>query len=338
MNRLFFTMWILSFFLLFSCKSSSPSSAICDSWPAQTALIRELSDKGELAVALAAAHHFQDSIDKSCDDTIIKALAAIQLADAQTWYSLFYRRGFDTAGMYAAALQRFKGSNDSIVARIDNTVGFYYYVISLLNNTNRIDSAIPRLRNAIALYTSSGREKEAAYAYFNLGLCFQNNPDTTLNSIDTAELYFRASYALSDKLGDQRTNSYATRHLAAVHMDRKQYDSALHYAFRSYESREAIGLQFVQPYSLLLIGDIFKFTNADSAIRYHQLAAGYADRLNNAAGITAAYIALGDDYLAANDIVKAKQQYEQAATKTAALGYTEGHATAMKKIAELPHH
>lgn len=59
-------------------------------------------------------------------------------------------------------------------------------------------------------------------------------------------------------------------------MDRKQYGGALHYAYRSYDSRESIGLQFVQPYSLLLIGDIFKFT--------------------------------------------------------------EGHATAMKKIAELPHH
>lgn len=338
MNRLFFTLSIMIFFLVFGCKPASAPSAICDSWPAQTALIRELSDKGALDAALAAAHHFQDSINKSCDDTIIKALAAIQLADAQTWYSLFYRRGFDTAGMYAAALQRLKLNNDSILARIDNTTGFYYYVISLVNNTNRIDSAVPRLRNAIALYTKSGREREAAYAYFNLGLCFQNNPDTTLNSIDTAELYFRASYALSDKLGDQRTNSYATRHLAAVHMDRKQYDSALYYAFRSYESREAIGLQFVQPFSLLLIGDIFKFTNADSALHYHQLAAGYADRLNNAAGIAAAYIAVGDDYLAAKDIARAKQQYELAATKAAALGNTDGYQTAVKKVAELSHH
>jgi len=338
MNRLFFILCILSFPVVFGCKPSPTPSAICVSWPAQTTLIRELSDKGALTSAVAAAHHFYDSINKSCDDTIIKALAAVQLADAQTWYSLFYRRGFDTAGMYVAALQRFRINNDSILARIDNTTGFYYYVISFANNTNRIDSAVPRLRNAIALYTQSGREKEAAYVYFNLGLCFQNNPDTTRNSIDTAELYFRASYALSGKLDDQRTNSYATRHLAAVHMDRKQYDSALYYAFRSYESREAVGLQFVQPFSLLLIGDIFKFTNADSALRYHQEAAAYADRMNNAAGIAAAYIAVGDDYLAGKDIARAKRQYEMAAAKTAASGNTDGHETALKKLAELNHH
>lgn len=337
MIRLPFALYIVTLSLLFACKPA-PRSTICDSWPAQAALVQELSDKGELAAALAAAHHFKDSIDKSCDDTVLRALAAIQVAERQNWYALFLRQGFDTAAMFVKALQQFKTGNDSIAARIDNATGFYYYLISLVNNTNRIDSAIPRLRNAITLYNRSGRYLEAANAYFNLGLCFQNNPDTALNNVDTAELYFRASYTISEGLGDQRANSYATRHLAAVHMDRKQYDSALHYAFKSYASREAIGLQFVQPYSLLLIGDIFNYTNKDSAIHYHQLAAGYADRMNNAAGIAAAYITLGDDYAASHDVVKARQAYEQAAAKTAALGHTKGHESALKKLEELGSH
>ncbi len=322
--------------LLFACQPKTPPAAVCNSFYMQADTIQQLTDNGDIPAALQRALALKDSIDHSCDINTLKVQAAIKVADMQNLQMLYLRKGFDTAALYAARLLALPVQEDSIQAHIYNTVGFYYYIISLVNNTNRIDSAVQLLTDAATLYNKSGQLLGAADAYFNLGLCLQNNPDTARNNLDSSMYYLRQSAELSSGEDGQRVHSYASRHISAVFMERHQYDSALYYAQESWQLRKAVGIRSLYPFSLLLVGDIHKLLQQpDSAFHYHRLAANYADTLNNPVSVTAAYIALGDDLADQEQVAEARRYYEQAGARATMLGFAEGQEMAAEKIAGL---
>ncbi|MBO9205438.1 MULTISPECIES: hypothetical protein [Niastella] len=235
--------------------------------------IQQEFDRGNFRTSLNRIAALKDSVDKLSANLVLKQRVALVQADMQNMYSLCFATAFDTAKQYATHL--FINAAvvpDSLKAAAGTTTGFHLYLAALLKGEPTMDSALALFNSSNRLYATLQDKAGEALTSFYIGLCYENNTDSTKNDLGVAEGYYRKSLALATQAGDGRTQSYARRHLAGLYFDKHQIDSALGYAYESYQLREQTGWFVLRPFSLSLIGDFYRVKNLDSAKKYHTLA------------------------------------------------------------------
>ena len=260
-----------------SCKSRPELSAaqVNSSMNA----IQHDGDRGKLREALNRIALLKDSVDQLSTNEVLKKQVALTQADIQNMYTLCFATAFDTAKQYVEQLNKnTTGLPDSLKAAISTTTGFHLYLAALLKGEPTMDSALALFNSSNKLYATLNDKAGEALTSFYLGLCYENNTDSTKNNLVVAEAYYRKALAFSTQAENLRTQSYACRHLAGISFDRKQMDSAIYFAYESYQLRERSGWYVLRPFTISLLGDIFRSTDLVNARKYHALALEFANK------------------------------------------------------------
>jgi hypothetical protein len=260
-----------------SCKTRpEPSAAEVNS---KLKSIQQDGDHGKLRESLSRIALLKDTVDRLSTNEVLKQQVALAQADIQNMYSLCFATAFDTAKRYVEQLNgNTTGLPDSLKAAISATTGFHLYLAALLKGEPTMDSALARYNSSNKLYAALNDKAGEALTSFYIGLCYENNTDSTKNNLSVAEGYYRKALALSTQVQNLRTQSYACRHLAGLAFDRHQLDSAIYFAYESYQLRERSGWYVLRPFTISLLGDIFRTTDLVNAKKYHALALEFANK------------------------------------------------------------
>jgi hypothetical protein len=276
---------VSSLFVVTSCKSK-PELSAAEVNSSIKAIQRE-GDRGNLRQSLNRIALLKDSVDKLSTNDLLQLQVALTQADLQNIYTLCFATAFDTAKQFVEQLTgNANNVPDSLKAAIGTTTGFHLYLAALLNGQPTMDSALALFNSSNKTYATINDKGGEALTSFYMGLCYENNTDSSKNNPGKAEDFYRKALTLSIQAANLRTQSYACRHLAGIAFDKKQMDSAIYFAYESYQLRERSGWYVLRPFTISLLGNILRPTDLVNARKYHALALEFATKYGFPGAIT----------------------------------------------------
>jgi len=286
---------VSSLFIITSCHTT-PAELSAANVNSKLKAIQEEGDRGKLRQSLNRIALLKDSVDRLSTDDVLKLQVALTQADLQNMYTLCFATAFDTAKQYVGKLiGNATKLPDSLGAAINTTAGFHLFLAAIIKGEPTMDSALALFKLSNKEYEVLNDKSGEALTSFYMGLCYENNTDSTKNNLAVAEGYYRKALALATEAGDLRTKSYACRHLAGIADDRHQTDSALFYAYESYSLRERSGWYVLRPFTISLLGDVYRKIDLANAKKYHALALEFANKYGYPGAIASNQQALAVD-------------------------------------------
>lgn len=175
-----------------------------------------------------------------------------------------------------------------------------------------------------------GDEAGLAESLFYSGLLLERMGDH-----DGALDRYRQSLAIAERLGLEREQSFAVRHIAFIEARRGMLEPALEKQRRSLALREKLGMREYLPYSHLAIGDLLqRLDRRPEALESYERARALADEQNLRRTRVIVALTMGE-FFAATDPGRAREEFELAARLAEQIDDVRDLGTARKRLSEL---
>jgi HD-GYP domain-containing protein (c-di-GMP phosphodiesterase class II) len=141
------------------------------------------------------------------------------------------------------------GQSRALRARVEQNLGI------LANIQGDFDEALARYGRSLEAYRASNDEHGCAIAYHNLGMA-----SADLHQFDEAERYFRQSYEIGQRAGDDYLGGLCLVNHAKVHVARGRYEDARSNAETALAVFDRVGVESAKADAYRVLGMVFRET------------------------------------------------------------------------------
>ncbi|UCF10793.1 MAG: tetratricopeptide repeat protein [Candidatus Bipolaricaulota bacterium] len=160
-----------------------------------------------------------------------------------------------------------------------------------------------------------------AEALFLIGLVHEQKKDRTEEDVAKAEASYREVLAVTERIGEKRWRSYATRHLGWISLHREDLDEALPFFEESLRLRREIGLRILVAQAYYALGAThLERGELDEAVSHCQRAYNLATELGNPSTRFWALLAIGEVHERRGEREQAMDCYRQVLEAAPAIG------------------